>query len=88
LSSVHSVLPAVRPERVAPAKPNEQKKAVQPAVPARVSPVKPAQPEQPAVRPERAAPAKQKATIKPPEKDVEKRKEQKRLEEEEGKPRS
>jgi hypothetical protein len=60
--------PAARPERVAPAKPNEQKKAVQPAVPARVSPVKPAQPEQPAARPERAAPAKpneQKKAVQP-----------------------
>jgi len=57
--------PAARPERVAPAKPSQQEKPAQPAVPERVSPAKPAQREQPAARPERVAPAKPSQQEKP-----------------------
>ena len=70
--------PAARRERVAPARPSQQEKPVQPAGPERVSPAKPAQPEQPAARPERMAPVKPKETIRQPEREAaEKPREQK-----------
>ena len=47
--------PAVRPERVAPARPSQQEKPGQPAGPERVTPAKPAQPVPPAARPERVS---------------------------------
>ncbi len=79
-----------RPERVVPVKPSQQEKRGQPAGPERASPAKPAQPEkarpervlpvkpvQPEqARPERAAPVKPKETIKPPERAIEKPREQ------------
>jgi len=59
------VQPAARPERVAPARPSQQEKPGQPAVPERVSPAKPAQPVQPAARPERVVPARPSQQEKP-----------------------
>ena len=57
--------PAARPEPLAPAKPSQQEKQSQPAIPERVRPAKPAQPAQPAAPPERVAPAKPSQQEKP-----------------------
>jgi outer membrane biosynthesis protein TonB len=76
----------VRPERVTPARQNQQEKPGEPARPQQVSPAKPTQPAQPAIRPERVVPVKpdqsekihppaKKEKIHPPENDPKKQKE-------------